>query len=337
MNWKRTFAAIGVAAAAAAGILAVHAAAQVNKNFGDTVISGDIEVLHIRDNVYALLGAGGNITASIGDEGILLVDTGLAQNADKVLAALRETSKTITRKPIQWILNTHFHPDHTGGNEKIRKAGVTFTGGNVAGNLSDAGEGASIIAHENVQIRMSGIKPALPFDSLPTDTYHIEKMNLSHFFNGEGVQLLFQPNAHTDGDSMVYFRRSDVLATGDVFIATTYPVIDLASGGNIQGILDALNHILDIAVPEFRLEAGTIIVPGHGRLCDSADVAYYRDAVTIIRDRIQDAMKRGQTLDQIKAAKLTMDQDGRYGATTGRWTTDMFVEAVYNSLQAQKK
>ena len=317
-------------------VLPPAAWSQQSRNFGDGVQSGGIEVLHIRDNIYALIGAGGNITASIGADGVLLVDTGLAQNTDKVLKAIQDTAKPITRKPIQWIINTHVHPDHTGGNEPLRKAGVTFTGGNVAGNIEDAGEGAAIIAHENVQIRMSAARPAIPFDAMPTDTYHIDKMNLSHFFNGEGVQILARPKAHTDGDSLVYFRRSDVLATGDVFLTTTYPVIDLAQGGGIQGILDALNHILDLAVPEFRLEAGTIIVPGHGRLADSADVAYYRDAVTIIRDRIQDALKRGLTLEQIKAAKLTLDHDGRYGATAGPWTTDMFIEAVYKSLGARK-
>ncbi len=337
MNGKKIFAALAIAAATGAGALATRALAQQNKNFGDSTMVGDIEVLHVRENIYMLVGAGGNVTASIGPDGILLVDTGLAQNAQKLLAAIQQTAKPITRKPIQWIINTHVHADHTGGNEVLRKAGVTYTGGNVAGNLEDAAEGAAIIAHENVQIRMAQQKPELPFDTLPTDTYHIDKMNLSHFFNGEGVQILYQPAAHTDGDSMVYFRRSDVLATGDVFMTTTYPIIDLERGGSIQGIIDALNRILDIAVPEFRLEAGTLIIPGHGRLCDSADVAYYRDMVTVIRDRILDAMNRGLSLDQIKAAKLTLDQDGRYGATSGFWTTDKFIEAVYKSLQQQQQ
>ena len=172
---------------------------------------------------------------------------------------------------------------------------------------------------------------------LPTDTYHIESMNLSHFFNGDGVQILYQPAAHTDGDSMVYFRGSDVLATGDIFTPERYPIIDLARGGSIQGEIDALNRILDIAIPEFRLEGGTLVIPGHGRLCDSADVAYYRDMVTIIRDRIQAMMKKDMTLDQIKAAKPTLDYDGIYGATTGIWTTDMFIEAVYKSLANRKE
>jgi cyclase len=161
-------------------------------------------------------------------------------------------------------------------------------------------------------------------------------MYLSHFFNGEGVQIFYEPAAHTDGDSMVYFRASDVIATGDVFSTTSYPVLDLANGGSINGVLNALNHILELAVPEFRSEGGTMIVPGHGRICDIADVAYYRDMVTVIRDRVQDAIKRGLTLAQIKDARLTMDYDGRYGATSGAWTTDMFVEAVYRSLSQKR-
>jgi cyclase len=180
-------------------------------------------------------------------------------------------------------------------------------------------------------------QPAIPFAALPTDTYHIPFMNLSHFFNGEGVRLIHEPNAHTDGDTMVFFRYSDVLATGDIFTPSSYPIIDLDRGGSVQGEIDALNDILNIAIPEFRLEGGTFIIPGHGHMCDSADVAYYRDMLTIIRDRIQDAIKKGMTLDQIKAAHLTLDYDGIYGATSGFWTTDKFVEAVYKSLLSEKK
>jgi glyoxylase-like metal-dependent hydrolase (beta-lactamase superfamily II) len=148
----------------------------------------------------------------------------------------------------------------------------------------------------------SGNQPAAPFRALPTDTYHTADLKLSEFFNGEGVQIIHQPAAHTDGDSLVYFRYSDVIAAGDIFVTTSYPIIDLARGGSINGTIDALNHMLDIAVPEFRLEGGTYIIPGHGRLCDAADVAYYRDMTTIIRDRIQDSIKKGMTLEQVKAA-----------------------------------
>lgn len=327
--------------------------------------ASEIEVLHVRGPVYMLVGAGGNITVSVGPDGVLMVDTGGAEMSDKVLATIREIQKQLSTnalpewkyaaetrstlprmlspnappKPIRYVVNTHVHPDHVGGNEKIAAAGLTITGGNVAGNIRDAAEGAAVIAHENVLFRMSDPsktdRPA-PFGALPTDTYHMEGMKLSHFFNGEGIQIMHAPSAHSDGDSMVYFRGSDVIAAGDLFVTTTYPVIDIDRGGNIQGVIDGLNRILDLSIAEFRTEGGTMIVPGHGRLCDSADVAYYRDMVTIIRDRVQSMIREGMTLEQVKAARPTKDYDPRYGAATGLWTTDMFVEAVYRSLSVKR-
>jgi glyoxylase-like metal-dependent hydrolase (beta-lactamase superfamily II) len=144
------------------------------------------------------------------------------------------------------------------------------------------------------------------------------------------------PAAHSDGDSIVYFRRSDVVATGDIYRTDSYPVIDLEKGGNVQGIIDGLNLVLDLAVPEHHEEGGTFVVPGHGRISDEFDVLEYRDMVTIIRDRVQAMISKGMTLDQVKAARPTLDYDSRYGATTGNWTTDMFVETVYRSLTASE-
>jgi glyoxylase-like metal-dependent hydrolase (beta-lactamase superfamily II) len=283
------------------------------------------------------VGATGNITVQVGKDGVLMVDTGSAQMSDQVIAAVKQLAKPLTNKPLRFIINTHFHPDHTGGNEKTRAAGATITGGNVAGNISDATEGAAIYAHENVMKRMSaptGAQAPTPSGGWPTDTYFGDEHDL--FFNGEAIQMFHPKSAHTDGDSIVFFRRSDVVSTGDIFTTTNYPVIDLQNGGSINGVIDALNFILDLTIPAEKQEGGTMVIPGHGRLCDEADVVEYRDMVTIIRDRIQDMIKKGMSLEQVKAAKPTRDYDPLYGSTSGFWTTDMFVEAAYRSLTAKK-
>jgi glyoxylase-like metal-dependent hydrolase (beta-lactamase superfamily II) len=322
-----------------------------------------LQFLPVRGNIYVLQGAGANITVSIGRDGVLMVDSGLASMGEQVLAAIRrlqnqldlrdkpvgfgpETRSSIAdrnvespAKPIRYIINTHVHPDHVGANELLRRSGMTFTGGNVAGNIADASEGAAILAHEAVLMRMTsaagGETPAPP-DAQPTDTYYTDTMKLSHFFNGEGVQLIHQPSAHTDGDTLVWFRGSDVISAGDVYSTTTYPIVDTKQGGSINGVVNGLNRILRLAIAEFRTEGGTLVVPGHGRLSDSADVAYYRDMVTIIRDRVQAMVGKGMTLEQVRVAKPTIDYDTRYGATSGPWTTDQFVEAVFVSLGGGK-
>jgi len=322
-----------------------------------------LPILPLRGTLHVIQGAGANIVVSVGRDGVLMVDAGLASTADQVLAAVRQLQRDLdlreqpmgfaaeTRssvagrhtepppKPIRYVLNTHVHREQTGGNEKIRLAGRTFTGGNVAGNIADAAEGAAILAHENVALRMAGATggetPAPP-DAQPTDTYFDDMMKMSHFFNDEGVQLIHVPNAHTDGDSLVYFRGTDVIAAGDIYSTVSYPVIDRQRGGSINGIVRGLNKILELSMAEFRSEGGTLIVPSQGRLSDSADVAYYRDMVTIIRDRVQAMIGRGMTLEQVKAARPTADYDPRYGAATGAWTTEMFIEAVYATLGGGK-
>ena len=330
------------------------------QRYHQTKVDG-IEILHVRGPIYMLIGAGGNVTASVGPDGTLVVDTGTAEMSNALLAALRHLLQELaprdeapsfgaeTRsefqgrrappappKPIRFIVNTHVHADHVGGNPTIASAGRTITGGNVAGDLSNATQAASILSHESVLHALSKREPPLPFHALPTDTYFTPYFKLGSHFNGEGVQLIHMPRSHTDGDTMVWFRGSDVIATGDLFVMDAYPRIDLAAGGSINGVVSGLNAILDLAFAEFRLEGGTLIVPGHGRLSDSSDVAYYRDMVTTIRDRIQQMVGKGATLEQVKAARPTLDYDTRFGATSGLWTTDMFVTAVYRSLTENK-
>ena len=316
-----------------------------------------VHIWPVKGNIYMLVGAGANIAASVGRDGVLLVDTGTVQMADEVIAAMKkiqrqlntvppplgysaETRSSITYnsveppKPLRYIVNTSLDPEHVGGNAKLSVIGDTIAGGNVG---SYAPSGSAILAHENVLLKISAINPPVPDAALPTDVYNLEQYKLSSFFNGEGVLLVNAPAAKTDGDTMVYFRGSDVLATGDAFSNDRYPMIDIKNGGSIQGVLNALNHILDIAIPEFRTEGGTMIIPGHGRVCDSADAGYYRDMVTIIRDRIKNFMNKGMTLEQVKRSEPTLDYDPRFGSTTGPWTTDMFVEAVYNSLAQERQ
>jgi glyoxylase-like metal-dependent hydrolase (beta-lactamase superfamily II) len=282
-----------------------------------------------------LVGAGANVTVQVGNTGVLLVDTGLSTMSDKVLAAVH----TLSDKPIRYIIDTTDDPDHIGGNESIAKTGSTITGGNVVGDIgASAGDTAAIVSFQTVLDRMSaptGKQPPSPQGAWPTDAY--ENPQKSFWFNGDSIRIFHQPG-HTDGDSMVYFRRADVVSSGDIFRTDSYPVLDLDRGGSIQGIIDGLNHLLDLTIPaddKSKDEGGTMVIPGHGRLCDQADVVVYQEMVTIIRDRVQDMVNRGLTLEQVRAARPTQDYDPLYGTNTGPWTTDMFVEAVYRSLSAK--
>jgi cyclase len=301
--------------------------------YDDYRVQDGLTIIHVQGNVYLIAGTGGNVVVQAGDTGVLVVDTGSETNVDRLISVIRK----ISDKPLQYIVNTCLHPDHTGGNEAIRKIGVTITGANVTGDIADAGQGAQIIAHENILNRMSaptGKKAVAPTGAWPTDTYVSGQKEV--FFNEEPVEVRWQPSAHTDGDSVVVFRRSDVVVTGDIFNMVSYPFIDLERGGSIQGEIDALNNIMDIAIPKHEEEGGTYIVPGHGRICDEADLLEYRDMVTIIRDRVQNAIHKGMTLEQTKNAGLTKDYDARWSAKAGLGTADNFVTAVYMSLKTQK-
>jgi glyoxylase-like metal-dependent hydrolase (beta-lactamase superfamily II) len=286
-----------------------------------------IDVWPVRDNIYMLVGAGANTTVQVGADGVLVVDTKLAVGGEALLATLRK----LTSQPIRYVVNTHAHPDHVGGNEVVAAAGSTIAGGNVSGTIGDASEGAAVLAQENVLVHMSTAMPPLPFAAWPKDTFIDGHKDL--FFNGEPVQIIYRPKAHTDGDSIVFFRRSDVISTGDIFTTTGYPVLRAEDGGSIQGVIDALNYIIDLTVPADKQEGGTMVIPGHGRLADEADVVEYRDMLTIIRDRVRSLIDMGMTQRQVQAAQPTRDYDGRYGATEGFWTTAQFVDAVYRDLK----
>jgi len=327
---KKTLGMVAAAVVTGAALaVAGRAVAQQQQDFDKVVI----DTVKVRDNVYMLVGAGGNTTVFTGDEGIMVVDTQFAPLSTKILNAIR----AISNGPIRYVVSTHMHGDHIGGNEAIAKAGRTRAGGNVVGDLgAGATSQATVIAHENVLNRLSAPpaagQQAVPFGQWPTETFFGKKREF--LFNGEAVQIIHEPKAHTDGDSLVFFRKSDVVATGDLFTTVMYPFIDVANGGSMTGEIDALNAILDITVPSNVNEGGTMVIPGHGRLSDEQDVIEYRDMATIVRDRIREYVKRGLTLDQVKAKKPTLDFDPRYGSDTGFWTTTMFVETIYKEMVA---
>ncbi len=319
-----TFARAVIVAALASALALTAARAQQDARLASPAPA----VWPVRDNIYMLVGAGGNTTVQVGEDGVLVVDTKLATASEALLGAIAQISSA----PIRYVINTHWHSDHVGGNEQIARAGSTIAGGNVSGAIADAGIGATVIAHENVLVRMSGQKAPPPFEAWPTDTFFVPQKDL--FFNGEAVQIQHLPAAHTDGDSIVFFRRSDVISAGDVFSTTLYPVIRAEDGGGIDGVVAALNAIIALTVPAEKQEGGTMVIPGHGRLADEADVVEYRDMVTIIRDRVAAMIEMGMSLRQVQAAKPTRDYDGRYGADNGFWTTEQFVDAVYRSLSS---
>jgi glyoxylase-like metal-dependent hydrolase (beta-lactamase superfamily II) len=329
---------------------------------------GAVHVLPVQGNIYMLIADGINVTASLGPQGVMLVNTGAATMSDSLLAAVTQlAARTMAApapnacmgiacpgtwgwaspyihagiaspapaRPLRYIINTSAAPEHVGGNETIGATGFFPRGGEFGGAVASVGRRASIIAHENVLARMSapaGRQAPTPPAAWPTDTYFDEFHKLPEYFNGEAVIVYHAPAANTDGDSFVFFRRSEVISAGNLFSTVSYPVIDLEQGGSIDGVIRGLNAILDLAVAEYRSQGGTWIVPGRGRLSDTADVASYRNMLTMIRDRVQDLRAQGMTLAQVQAARPTLDFDGRYGATTGPWTTDMFVDAVYRSL-----
>jgi glyoxylase-like metal-dependent hydrolase (beta-lactamase superfamily II) len=284
------------------------------------------EVLPVQGNVYLIVtGTGSNIVAQVGDQGAILVDASVPEVSERVLAEVRR----LTTGPIRGIVNTSTDLDHISGNASLAVVGQPMFQGNT-GYLG--GPQATIFAHERAfnRISLPGSPALLPEKLWPTDTFFTEKKKL--FFNHEPIEVRWVP-ALTDGDLIVWFRGSDVIAAGDVFTTMSYPKFDPARGGSIQHVLDGLNELVDIAVPELNQQGGTRIVPAHGRIANQSDVVEYRDMVTIVRDRIRDARRAGMALDRIQALGVTREYDGVYATPT--YTGAQFVDAIYRDLGRQ--
>jgi cyclase len=281
----------------------------------------DLEVVQLTSDVYMIGGGGSNVTVNVGPQGLFVVDAGSAAASAKVVAAIR----SISDKPIRYIANTSADLDHIGGNIEVNKLGAAIKSREVID------EHAAIIAYQSVLNRLSaaaGQPASLPAAAWPSSTFTTPQQDFA--FNNQAIQLFHMPAAHSDGDAVVFFRRSDVVATGDGFDKTRYPVIDIAKGGSITGEIEAINSLLDLIVPGEKEEGGTMVVPGHGRVCDESEVMEYRDMLTIVRDRVKDMVDKGMTLEQVKAAKPTFEYDPEYG------TSDAFVEAVFRGVQVKR-
>ena len=315
-----------------------------------TPVYDKVEALHVAGNVYLIAGAGGNIVVSAGGDGIVMVDSGAAAASDRVLAAVREIHQAL-RPPelpesaspfgntwqathalpepmIRMIINTSSNPDHVGGNANIRMSPLFRLLGYRDPSLS-----LQVLAHAACNSRM--VESKAPRPARPDRHVLVRHLHAVSILQQPGAADVSHATAVTDGDSIVWFRRSDAIAAGDIYNSDIYPPIDVDKGGSINGEIDALNKLIDMSVTEFMAQGGTLIVPGHGWISDAADVGYYRDMLMVIRDRIQAMVDKGMTLAQVKAAKPTMDFDPEYGREPG--VTSRFVEAVYRSLKEKKK
>jgi cyclase len=330
-DWRRCARVAAVVAVCAAALSQRHGGLEPLKAAASQAAvapSNSLEILEVRPSFFVIAGAGANIGVQVGEDGIVAVDAGTAAGAPAILAAI----KRISPKPIRYVIDTGPDTDHVGGNEALSKAGEKlFAGSTLGGGSVDSV--APIVSAEGVLRRMTTSSSR----GLPTEVFHYSRKYM--YLNGEAIEVLHQPAAHTDSDVFAFFRRSDVVVAGDVLDTRQFPVIDVERGGSIQGEIAALNRLIDLAVPSVPVvtrEAGTIIVPGHGRLCEQYDVVEYRAMVTIIRDRVRDLMKAGRSLAEVKAAQPAKGYMGRYGNAGGAWTTDHFIEAIYRSLAKEK-
>lgn len=285
----------------------------------------ELGLLPVQGNVYMLYGGeAGNIAVQVGSDGVLLVDSMRADLAD----AIAETIATVTPAPIRYIINTGPGRDHVGGNAALAARGMF---GSTPSLAPGEQPGATLIAHENVMIRLTAAslerRDPFPSEGIPRSVYFLPQKDL--WFNDEPVFVIHEPAAHSDGDSIVLFRKSDTIAVGDLFTPGRFPAIDIAAGGSVNGLIRALNHILDLAVPRKLQDGGTRIIPGRGRLCNEADVVEFRNMVVIVRDRVQHLIEEGTSLEEAVASRPARDYEGEFAGSA-----DDFVTAVYSSLTA---
>ncbi len=313
----------GIACRAVAAALGLVACGAFPSRAAETE-NGGLDVVKVRPNFYMIAGAGGNIGVQIGSDGVVLVNAGTAAATTEVLAAI----KKLTDLPIRYIISADAGPEFVGGNQNLAKSGLSVLNG---------ATGAAILAHESVLTKMSArdAKPSYPGDAWPSEAFLAKR----HAFrmNDEGIEIWYEPAAHSSADSLVMFRKSDVVVTGDIMDTTRFPVIDVAGGGSIQGEIEALNKLIELTIapiPFIYKDVGTYVIPGHGRLSEQMEVVDYRDMVVLVRDVVADLIKQGKTLDQIKAARPALPFETRYGRQPG--VTASFVEAIYKSLTAKK-
>jgi len=282
-------------------ILALLAAAVSGQALGQGGDFANVQVTvhEVARGFYYLEGSGGNVGVLVGDDGVLMVDDQFAPLTEKLVAAIR----TVSSRPIRFVINTHIHGDHNGGNENLAAMGIP------------------ILAHDNVRVRMAASDPPRPSSGRPVLTY---ADSVTLHLNGQDIRIVKVPPAHTDGDSIVHFVGSDVIHAGDVFRTTGYPGVDAANGGTVGGTIAALDAIIALAGPSTR------IVPGHGVVSSRDDVVEFRNMVAEVRDRISALIEQGMTVEQVVAANATADLDARWGSF------ERFLPGFYEALAAER-
>jgi glyoxylase-like metal-dependent hydrolase (beta-lactamase superfamily II) len=316
---------VAVEPATEPGAEAMEATEQLPAEYSRSM--GPVSVLQVRPDIYMLTVSGVNVAVETGPQGTLVVGAGPAENCQALVAAVKQ----IERGPIRFVMDTSADDDRVGCNGPLAQAGHSFA-------MSQLGFAAPVVAQNNVVLRLIQSGASYPAFALPSEVFTRPERNM--YMNNQAVQDFAMPAAHTDGDSIVMFRRSDVVVAGDIFDETRFPIIDVAHGGSVDGEIAALNRLLDefavSAGPKFQVPGGTLIIPGRGQVCYEADVLNYRDMVTTMRTRVQALIDQHATLQQVEQSDPARGYDTRYGARSGSWTTDDFITAVYRSLLAEQ-